>query len=499
MPTIEREQNRAFKSLVHKVLPVLALVVSLVILTGAVSAAETDYTPSTSWYNDHQSVYAISTAEDLAGLSQLVNSGKDSFRGKTIMLSADIQLNADIKDQKTQLKNFPSIGSSTAFAFEGTFDGQGHTISGLYTTGNGLFFTGNNCAIKNLNIVNSAVISDNPITGLVIGYCLGDGTITNCHVRDSTVYVTSIGTGDVGGIAGLVTIGHLNDCSVTNCQIVCTNTDYVGGIVGYADDVSDFSNCAVKNSIIISGKSGVGGILGYGFTDARFVSCTVDACYVESLHDNYAGGIDGYGGSETVFDGCTVSNSEVRAYKHSVGGIAGYAYHVTLSNKASKVEDTIVYSEIEEYVGGYVGSTNKPITISTANGQTCELISSRVIGGIEGYSTNVGIIIGRGKVTDYGKKIQISTSMIGNPNAPATTNKNLFNLAGTSVNDDGWIVSTKETEIVNDKTYGTPNKKFNLPEIVSDLNKKETASSPLPFAGILAGLGVAAVFLARRH
>ena len=479
---------------------VIALVISLVILTGAVSAAttsETDYATSTSWYNDHQSVYTISTVEDLAGLSQLVNSGKDTFKGKTILLSADIQMNENTMDQKLNLKNFPSIGLSTDCAFEGTFDGQGHTISGLYTTGNGLFYTGNNCVIKNLNVVDSKVICENPTTGVVIGYCLGDSTITNCHVRDSMVYVTSVGTGDVGGIAGLVTAGHLNDCSVTNCQIVCTNTDYVGGIVGYADDVSDFSNCVVKNSIIISGKSGVGGILGYGFTDATFVNCAVDSCYVESIHDNYAGGIDGYGGSETTFNGCIVSNSEIRAYKHSVGGIAGYAYHATFSNDASKVEDTIVYSEIEEYVGGYIGSTNKPITISTASGQTCELINTRVIGGIDTYSTNVGIIIGRGKITNNGKNILISTSMIGNPNAPATTDKSLFNLAGTSDSDAGWIVSVKDTEIVNDKTYGTANKNFSLPEIISDLNKKESASSPIPFVGLIAGLGAVAFMLTR--
>lgn len=497
MPTIGREQNHAFKSLVHKALPVLALVVTLVILTGAVSAAETDYTPSIAWYENHQSPYTISTAEDLAGLSQIVASGTDSFKGKTILLGADIVLNADIKDQKATIKDFPSIGASAEFPFEGTFDGQGHTISGLYTSGNGLFYTGNNCAIKNVNVVDSAAICSNPITGIIIGYSLGDSTIENCHVSDSTVYVTSIGTGDVGGIAGLVTIGLLKDCSVTNCQIVCTNTDYVGGIVGYADDDSEFINCVVKDSVIISGKSGVGGILGYAFADAKFSGCTVDTCYIESIHDNYAGGIDGYGGSEAIYDGCTVSNSEVRAYKHSVGGLAGYNYHASLVNRPSTVENTIVYSEIEEYVGGFIGSTNNPLTVST-NGK-CKLTNCRIVGGIEGYSTNVGIIVGRGKgVTDAGK-IQISTSVIGNPNAPATTDKSLFNLAGTSVNDPGWIISINETEVVNGKTYGTPDKNFDVPEIVSDLNQKETAATPLPLAGILAGIGAVAVFLARRH
>jgi len=79
-------------------------------------------TPDTTWYSSGSSPYMLTTADQLAGLAQLVNNGTDSFSGKTIQLDADISLSA--------YADWTPIGTSTN-PFKGTFDGQNHTISDL--------------------------------------------------------------------------------------------------------------------------------------------------------------------------------------------------------------------------------------------------------------------------------------------------------------------------------------------------------------------------------
>ena len=76
----------------------------------------------------------ISTTEDLVAFAKSVNGG-DSFRGKTVKLSADIWLNDTTGwkkwDRQTKLKSWTPIGTSQT-PFEGTFDGDGHYIAGLF-------------------------------------------------------------------------------------------------------------------------------------------------------------------------------------------------------------------------------------------------------------------------------------------------------------------------------------------------------------------------------
>ncbi|MCL2722555.1 MAG: InlB B-repeat-containing protein, partial [Treponema sp.] len=79
-----------------------------------------------SWYNSSQMQFIIITAEQLAGLSQLVNNGANNFEGKTITLGNNIELN-DTTDWQNWENNAPAnswtaIGSSSSNSFRGTFD-----------------------------------------------------------------------------------------------------------------------------------------------------------------------------------------------------------------------------------------------------------------------------------------------------------------------------------------------------------------------------------------
>ncbi|HJJ31135.1 MAG TPA: hypothetical protein O0X97_02685, partial [Methanocorpusculum sp.] len=434
------------------------------------------------------------------GLAQIVNGeaegiAADSFAGKTILLGADIEINpADkVKANANTLKVWIPLGNSVDTMFKGTIDGQGHTITGLYGMINGLIYYGEDCAVKDLTIADSSLVTENYLAAMFVGCALGDTVFTNCHVKDSLIESNSKSTGDIGAIAGEVVRGKLTGCTVSDTDVICRNCDYTGGLVGYIDDVTSFTDCKVTNVIVECAKSGAGGLAGYAFTDVSFNRCAAESSYVQTVYDNYAGGILGFGGAEVVINGCTVADSVVKAYKHSVGGIVGYAYHADFTGKATVVRDTFVIAEAEEYVGGFVGSANKPVTISASG---CAITNAVIFGAIETTSENMGIVIGRGKASLLSKKVAVTNTILANRANPAQTDKASFNQAGAG-SEDGWIVSVNNLETVDGVIYGTPEKDFDVPSFESDLTTKSTAS-PFPALAVLAGLGAAAVFIRRR-
>ena len=146
-----------------------------------------------------EGIYEISTAEQLAGLAKLVNGG-NNFSGKTIKLTADIDLNNQA---------WTPIGNGdNSFAFSGTFDGDGYTISGLNvpdTNAPGLFgyIFG---TVQNLIVKGSVTVGENADDGCGEGggvVCDNNGTVQNCgfygSVNDKTGYLAEDGA--VGGVS----------------------------------------------------------------------------------------------------------------------------------------------------------------------------------------------------------------------------------------------------------------------------------------------------------
>lgn len=152
---------------------------------------------NTSWYNENESVFYITTAEQLAGIATLVNAGTVTFEGKTIYLDNDIDL-AGIE--------WISIGTGRGglnddkpYCFCGTFDGQGHVISNLYSRDSllvanednernlyrtGLFGNVNGGEIRNLGVLDADVsIDSNDVSAAgeaILVDFLVNGKITNC-------------------------------------------------------------------------------------------------------------------------------------------------------------------------------------------------------------------------------------------------------------------------------------------------------------------------------
>lgn len=229
-----------------------------------------DGTADTTWYNDTDTEFTLSTAEQLAGLAELVDNG-NNFAGKSIKLDADMNLGF-IPAGADEPKSFEPAGSfSDDEAFEGTFDGQGHTISNLYQNGwalengywdgpeygMGFFSLVENASIKNINFDGASLPSEANIMGVVAGGA------ANCVFENINVTDAYLGN----------------------------HSWYSGGLVGWAEGEVKLINCDIDASSVVSSQWGDfnnanGGLIG-GIDDSATIllrDCDV-ACVIDAYND----------------------------------------------------------------------------------------------------------------------------------------------------------------------------------------------------------------------
>ena len=229
----------------------LALVLALGLLPTAAWAAETDVSalPEFSKGADTSTIqkFKISSADSLKALATAVkeNDGKGAYnlKGFTFYLANDIELS----DTWTPISNV----TYPADAFAGTFDGNGHTISGLNGS-NGLFGFVNGATIKNLKV--EGTISG-PTTGIggIVGKTQGKVTITNCSFTGSVSTSKSGSSNAAGGIVGRVNAGTLKVENCANHATVTAEKASAAGIIGYGgSNKVTITNC--YNDGAISGQ-----------------------------------------------------------------------------------------------------------------------------------------------------------------------------------------------------------------------------------------------------
>lgn len=182
-----------------------------------------------SWYNDSDTEFNLASAEQLAGLAALVNGG-NSFHGKTVNLTADVDLN---------MVQWTPIGRSNDNAFAGTFDGNGHTISNLYVNEDThagffgfLYHKSSTGVVKNLHVENANIQSTH-YAGTIAAYAYA--SIENCSANKviiNCVDVNGEDGGHAGGIVGFMGEGNyrLTDCQIGNATITANRN--AGHIVG---------------------------------------------------------------------------------------------------------------------------------------------------------------------------------------------------------------------------------------------------------------------------
>ena len=243
-------------------------------------------------YLDYVDWYAISTAAELYGFAALVNGGTNSANG---VLTADIIVNENVLKADGTLNGTPThswtpIGTA-AKSFAGKFDGQGHTISGLYfsNTSSGYYPNGGQYigffgyAKGNANAraeISNVGIVDSYIKGyfVVAGICgIADSfvTISNCH--NAGVIMGTRAT--IGGICGSV---ENPSPIITNCYNtgVIKGGHLVGGICGWANSNHNITITNCYNTGSIHGDYKVGGIIGYnGYGSESNFSITIENCY----------------------------------------------------------------------------------------------------------------------------------------------------------------------------------------------------------------------------
>lgn len=189
--------------------------------------------PPSGYTVDDSGNVTISSAEGLAWLAVLVGglNGQpaDNFSGKTVTLAADIDLSAHY---------WTPIGTSTRKYFEGTFDGDGHTISNLTINTNasyvGLFGATSGATLKNVTldnpqVQNNATGASN--TGALVGYMVGSGTVEYCAVTNGSV--SSDGQ-CVGGLIGYFYSGTVQYCYNLETEVSSSYSTqtYVNGVAG---------------------------------------------------------------------------------------------------------------------------------------------------------------------------------------------------------------------------------------------------------------------------
>ena len=181
--------------------------------------------------------YTVYNADGLMNIAELVNGGKTDIN---ITLTADIDLTG---------KDWTPIGTDYDNSYKGTFDGGGHTITGLTFTTNdeyaGLFGWLNRAGtVKNV-VMEGVQITSNQISGGSIGGVVGSGwgTIENCSVSGSVS-----GTVYVGGVVGVQIGGSITGCS---SSATVKGTVDVGGVAGQTNSSATLTACYATGNVII--------------------------------------------------------------------------------------------------------------------------------------------------------------------------------------------------------------------------------------------------------
>ena len=249
--------------------------------------------------------YTVTSADGLMSVAELVNGGKTDIN---ITLDTDIDLTG---------KDWTPIGTDYDNSYKGTFDGGGHTITGLTFTTNdeyaGLFGWLNRAGtVKNV-VMEGVQITSNQIYGGSIGGVAGYswGTIENCSVSGSVS-----GTVYVGGVVGAQIGGSITGCS--SSATVKGTTD-VGGVAGQTNSGATMTACYATGNVIIeihpTNNISGGGLVGFNGGNGLL------ACYATgnvTSTGSSTGNVHIFGllgDNYTTVTACYWKNNQERGYK----------------------------------------------------------------------------------------------------------------------------------------------------------------------------------------
>ncbi|WP_303186594.1 fimbrillin family protein [Phocaeicola coprocola] len=269
--------------------------------------------------DDGQGNYTVTTADGLMNVAELVNGGKTDIN---ITLDTDLDLTG---------KEWTPIGNYEK-QYTGTFNGGGHTITGLTVTGSdqyaGLFGRiGSGGTVKNVKLEGVKIESDNDMSS--VGGVAGDsydGNIENCSVSGSV----SGNNGTAGGVVGNQQKGSITGCSssaTVNAGIAA------GGVAGGTNIGASLTGCYATGDVtLVSNDIGTcyaGGVVGNNGS-----SSTLKACYAwgsvtgsKSSGTVYVGGVTGSNDLGTL-TACYHANGTVSGPDGTTGGVTGRNFKI---------------------------------------------------------------------------------------------------------------------------------------------------------------------------
>ena len=335
--------------------------------------------PDKSWFNEdsEQTEYTLTTAAQLAGLIDLIDSRKD-FTNITIKLGNNITLNDTAAPDWAETALEWDGGKR---GFTGTFDGCGYSIIGLYSK-TGLFGEIDG-TVKNLTIDTANLTSTNKYIGAIAGEATAQAVIENCHVKNTTVVG---GTREAGIIVGNCS-GTVSACTVDAASQI-SGRSAIGGIVGTMT-LGSVSGC--ENAATVSGSKGAGGIVGTSTGSGATISDCINTGSVTSTGGS-VGGIIGFVNRELTVSDCT--NRGAVQGTNGIGGIAGDVdANVSITgcvSEGSVTGKTNVGGILgNSDIGGEAYESGKPNTVSGCT------VSAAITG-----ETSVGGLVGNNVVVD---------------------------------------------------------------------------------------------------
>ena len=316
-----------------------------------------------------QGVYLISSPDELMWFD------KNAKMTDSAKLMADITINEDVSgsDATSQKYKWTPIGTDSS-KYTGTFDGNGHTISGLYinsmAANTGMFGRiGSSAVVKNLTLADSVIRSTKNYTGAITGYIDDAASVTNCHTKNSVQVSAAVYTGGI--------TGYQDDTStLTRCSNAAevTGANNVGGISGYNWSKSSASLTDSYNRGSVSGSNLVGGICAQ-----IYIGGTVSDVYnLGTVQATGTAGTPTAGGITGVFRWGTIKS----AYNAGIvkatakGGVAG---RLEASNSSRTVQNVFYFDEYEA-VGNLNGCTIQNGTATAKTSDELKALTSEDLG-----------------------------------------------------------------------------------------------------------------------
>ena len=399
--------------------------------------------------------YLIANARQLNNMHNvMVNSSSNCFR-----LLEDIDA--------LSIVNWTPLNTASGFSKAMDFDGDGHTISNLTSTGanyasfsgvlNGHIYdvTFDNATINHtskvgvvggfigtsgvvgsctdVRVINSSVTGSNSWSGGFAAEINTTGTLLRCSVENTTVTAKS----HVGEFAGMVRgqVANISYCYTKNFTLAHNTTPGattgLGGFVGCTTINPTFDHCYVEGPVTLSSnvvpssdvKVAVGGFIGYSTpsTVPVFTDCYVEGPSVSISGQAEVGGFVGNSDKSASYTRCRVSDVEVSSVSH-VGGFLGYGqissgYEVPAIFTECEVENVTVTQNLDGsggsiHTGGFVGYSMQALSYinCSVTGTTVTSAKAQNVGGFVGCTYQAGSNF-------QGCTVDNTTSVIGHANS----------------------------------------------------------------------------------